>query len=134
MLFVVIWAAIPVIQRYRREHAPPPAPVYRHTPEMDWVDPAKGVQIIQFYVYPNVIPPDGRSSLCYGVAQVKELKLEPPVGDIRPSFNRCLEVSPKSTTTYTLTATGADGKLLQKTTVLYVLPKPGTARPAPARH
>lgn len=128
---VVIWTAIPLIERYRREHARPVEKPPRRTPEMDWVDPAKGAQIIQFYVYPNVILPGGRSSLCYGVAQVKEVKLDPPAGDVGPSFNRCLEVSPKLTTTYTLTATGANGKQLQRTTVLYVLSKPAAGRPAP---
>jgi hypothetical protein len=123
LAFVVIWTAIPLIERYRREHAKPVEKPIQWTPQMDWVDPAKGAQIIQFYVYPNVILPGGKSSLCYGVAQVKEVKLDPPAGEVGPTFNRCLEVSPRQTTTYTLTATGATGKQLQRTTVLYVVPK-----------
>jgi hypothetical protein len=126
---VVIWTAIPLIERYRREHARPVEKPLRRTPEMDWVDPTKGAQIIQFYVYPNVILAGGKSSLCYGVAQVKEVRLNPPAGDVEPTFNRCLPVSPKQTTTYTLTATDANGKQLQRTTVLYVLSKPAAGRP-----
>ena len=61
LAFVVIWTAIPLIQRYKREHAKPVEKPIRRTPEMDWVDPAKGAQIIQFYVYPNVILPGGKS-------------------------------------------------------------------------
>ena len=130
LAFVAIWAAIPVIQRYRREHARPVEQPIRRTPEMDWVDPAKGAQIIQFYVYPNVILPGGQSSLCYGVAQVKEVKLDPPVGEAGPTFNRCVDVRPKKTTTYTLTATDANGKQLQRTTVLYVVATTAAGRPA----
>lgn len=129
LAFVVIWTAIPLIQRYKREHAKPVEKPIRRTPEMDWVDPAKGAQIIQFYVYPNVILPGGKSSLCYGVAQVKTVQLDPPAGDVKPTFNRCLDVSPKQTTTYTLTATGADGKQLQRTTVLYLASRNAVERP-----
>jgi hypothetical protein len=95
---------------------------------MDWVDKTKGEQIIQFYVYPNVILAGGRSSLCYGVAQVKEVKLDPPAAEVWPTFNRCVEVRPKKTTTYTLTATDANGKQLQRTTMLYVLSKTAAER------
>ncbi len=130
LAFVVIWAAIPMIQRYRREHARPVEKPMRRTPEMDWVDPAKGAQIIQFYVYPNVVLAGGKSSLCYGVAQVKEVRLDPPEGEIEPTFNRCLDVAPKQTTTYTLTATDANGKQLQRTTVLYVVSTAAAGRPA----
>ena len=129
LAFVVIWTAIPLIQRYKREHAKPVEKPIRRTPEMDWVDPAKGAQIIQFYVYPNVILPGGKSSLCYGVAQVKTVQLDPPAGEVKPTSNRCLDVSPKQTTTYTLTATGADGKQLQRTTVLYLASRNAVERP-----
>lgn len=126
---VVIWAAIPLIQRYRREHARPVAQPIRRTPEMDWVDPAKGAQIIQFYAYPSVILKGGQTSLCYGVAQVKEVRLDPPAGEVWPTFNRCLEVGPQKTTTYTLTATDIKGKQLQRTTVVYVVSTQVTGRP-----
>lgn len=129
LAFVVIWAAIPVIQRYRREHAPPVPQPIRRTPEMDWVDPAKGAQIIQFYAYPNVVLRGDQTSLCYGVAQVKEVKLEPAAGEVKPTFNRCLEVRPEKTTTYTLTATDASGKQVQRTTVVYVLSMQPEGRP-----
>jgi hypothetical protein len=129
LAFVVIWTAIPLLQRYRREHAQPVEKPIRRTPEMDWVDPAKGAQIIQFYVYPNVILPGGKSSLCYGVAQVKTVQLDPPVGEVVPTFNRCLEVRPRKTTAYTLTANAANGTQLQRTTVLYVVPATAAGRP-----
>jgi hypothetical protein len=128
LAFVVIWTAIPLIQRYRREHARPVEKPIPWTPQMDWVDKTKGEQIIQFYVYPNVILAGGRSSLCYGVAQVKEVKLDPPAAEVWPTFNRCVEVRPKKTTTYTLTATDANGKQLQRTTMLYVLSKTAAER------
>jgi hypothetical protein len=46
--------------------------------------------------------------LCYGVENAKTVKLEPPVEDIKPSYHHCMEISPKTTTTYTITAD--DGK------------------------
>ncbi len=131
---VVAWTVVPLIQRYRRAHAAPVEKPLRRTQEMDWVDPAKGAQIIQFYAYPNVIMKGSPTSLCYGVAQVKEVHLDPPSGEVWPTFNRCLEVRPQKTTTYTLTAIDAAGKQLQRTSVVYVLTTQSTGRPkrAPA--
>jgi hypothetical protein len=51
------------------------------------------------------------------------------VGEVVPTFNRCLEVRPRKTTAYTLTATDAHGTQLQRTTVLYVVPATAAGRP-----
>jgi len=127
LFFVVIWFAIPLIQRWRRAHTPPPQPVYHRTAQTDYVDPAKGAQIIQFYASPHVIWQGDHTLLCYGVAQVKSVKIEPTAGDAWPTFNRCLDVAPSKTTKYTLTATGAGGKQLQQTTTIYVAERSRTA-------
>jgi hypothetical protein len=49
------------------------------------------------------------TQLCYGVVNATSLKLEPPVEEVKPSYHHCLEVSPKKTTTYTLTAADSAG-------------------------
>ncbi len=48
------------------------------------------------------------TELCYGVVNAKTVKLDPPVEQAKPSYHHCLEIAPKRTTTYTITA--EDGK------------------------
>jgi hypothetical protein len=50
------------------------------------------------------------AQICYGVANAKTVTLEPQSGKVWPSHNLCVDVKPLKTTTYTLTATGTDGK------------------------
>jgi hypothetical protein len=49
------------------------------------------------------------TELCYGVVNAASVKLEPPVEAIKPSYHHCLEIAPKKTTTYTITATDSAG-------------------------
>lgn len=49
------------------------------------------------------------AQLCYGVENAKSLKLDPPVEAVKPSYQHCLEIAPKKTTTYTLTADDGAG-------------------------
>jgi type II secretory pathway pseudopilin PulG len=50
------------------------------------------------------------AQVCYGVANAKTVTLQPPSGEMWPSHNRCVDVKPLKTTTYTLVATATDGK------------------------
>jgi len=61
------------------------------------------------YVSPSIIHSGETTQLCYDVANAKTVALDPPSGEVWPSHYRCLDVTPKSTTTYTLTITGASG-------------------------
>jgi hypothetical protein len=65
--------------------------------------------IQMFYASPGIIRRGESSSLCYGVSNAKTIKLEPPDMTVWPSPNRCADVSPKKTTTYTLTIADAAG-------------------------
>jgi hypothetical protein len=47
--------------------------------------------------------------LCYGVVNAKNISFDPPVPDVWPSMNRCVDVSPKKSTTYTLNADDGAG-------------------------
>jgi hypothetical protein len=58
------------------------------------------------------------AQVCFGVANAKSVTLEPQDHPVWPSHNLCVDVNPKKTTTYTLTATDADGKsVTQQVTV-----------------
>jgi hypothetical protein len=48
------------------------------------------------------------TQLCYGVENAKTVKLDPPIADLKPVYRTCIEIAPKTTTTYTITAD--DGK------------------------
>jgi hypothetical protein len=54
------------------------------------------------------------AQICYGVANAKTVTLEPQTNKVWPSHNLCVDVKPAKTTTYALTAIGADGKSLSQ--------------------
>jgi hypothetical protein len=59
------------------------------------------------------------AQICYGVANAKSVTLEPQSNRVWPSHSLCVDVKPLKTTTYTLTATGPDGKsVTRQVTVL----------------
>lgn len=60
------------------------------------------------------------AQICYGVANAKTVTLEPQDNKVWPSHNLCVDVKPAKTTTYTLTATGADGKSLNQQVTVQV--------------
>ena len=70
------------------------------------------VQILQFYPSKGTITPGGKTQLCYGVVNANDVRLDPPVDKVWPSLSRCFDVAPAKTTHYTLTAEGADHKVV----------------------
>jgi hypothetical protein len=75
-------------------------------------------KIISFYATPGRIQRGDTVDMCYGVSDAKSVKLDPPVANVWPSVDRCMQVSPKKTTTYTFTAD--DGKGNTKTAQLTI--------------
>ena len=71
-------------------------------------------RITQLRVTPTFIPKGIPGKLCYGVENAVKLDLKPPVEDLLPAADRCIDISPAQTTTYTLTAQGADGRAVSK--------------------
>jgi hypothetical protein len=68
-------------------------------------------QIMSFYASPGVIHRGDSAELCYGVANAASVAIDPkPSEGIWPSVGRCISISPKKTTTYTLTAVDAKGQ------------------------
>jgi len=76
-------------------------------PEFERVYGGEAVKILQFYGRDGVIERGGSTVLCYGVLNATAVHMEPALPDLYPAMNRCIEVSPKHTTTYRLTADGA---------------------------
>jgi hypothetical protein len=60
------------------------------------------------------------AQLCYDVANAKIVTLEPPEAEVWPSHSRCVNLSPKKTTTYTLTIADASGQKLSQSVELKV--------------
>jgi hypothetical protein len=46
--------------------------------------------------------------LCYGVENATMVKIDPPIEQLKPTYLHCIDISPKVTTKYTITA--EDGK------------------------
>jgi hypothetical protein len=69
----------------------------------------KSLDIQSFYASPGAVHRGESVQLCYGVANAKTVKLEPQPNPVWPSYSRCVDVTPKKTTTYTLTIDDAAG-------------------------
>jgi hypothetical protein len=76
--------------------------------------------IRSLYVSPAVIDRGESAQLCYDVANAKTVALDPPAGEVWPSHYRCLTLSAKKTTSYTLTITDEAGKALSQSVELQV--------------
>ncbi|HWY07871.1 MAG TPA: hypothetical protein VNY24_13500 [Candidatus Acidoferrales bacterium] len=72
------------------------------------------------YVSPAAIHPGESAQLCYDVANAKTVTLDPPAGEVWPSHSRCLTLSPRKTTTYTLSIADAAGKTVTQSVELRV--------------
>ena len=66
-------------------------------------------EILNFYAAPGVIHRGESAQLCYGVSNARTVRLEPQTAEVWPSQARCVEISPKKDTTYTLTADDGHG-------------------------
>jgi hypothetical protein len=76
------------------------------------------VHIVNFYATAPTVPRGDKEMLCYGVENARSVWLEPPRQELSAALSRCVEVEPKETTTYTLTAQdAAGGQAVQKLTV-----------------
>src|SRR5579863_5232030 len=73
------------------------------------VQPPDPARITQFYATAPRLAAGEQELLCYGVANAKKVTLSPPSQEISAALSRCVEVTPKETTTYTLTAEGETG-------------------------
>jgi hypothetical protein len=82
------------------------------------------LKILGFYATPPIVGPGETAQLCYSVTSAENVRIEPHVENVWPSFSRCVDVRPTENTTYKLIAEDADGKkVTAETTVeVYVVP------------
>jgi hypothetical protein len=60
--------------------------------------------ILVFAANPPILRAGEKSSLCYSVSNAKAVKIEPEAEEpVWPAFSRCVHVSPRKSTVYTLT-------------------------------
>jgi hypothetical protein len=76
--------------------------------------PAEGARITQFYATQAQVARGGTALVCYGVANARNVWLEPPRHELSAALARCVEVSPVADTTYKLTAEGEDGQAVTR--------------------
>ena len=76
--------------------------------------------IRSLYVSPPQIHRGEKAQLCYDVANAKTVTLDPPEGEVWPSHSRCVDLTPKKTTTYTLTIADTSGKTATQSVELQV--------------
>ena len=80
------------------------------------------VRITQLYSNASNIGKGEKALVCYGVENAKAVWLEPPRQELSAALSRCVEVTLEATTTYTLTAQGADGKSVTQSLTVPVGP------------
>ncbi len=71
-------------------------------------------KINHFYASPALVPVGESTLLCYGVESVASVKMEPGGELLTPSLARCIEKTPTADMSYTLTATGKDGRTVSQ--------------------
>lgn len=81
-------------------------------------------KIAHFYAGTGVLTKGEHAVVCYGVLNVRSVRIEPSVEQIKPALNRCFSVTPASTTTYTLFAEGTDGRNMTASFTIQVNPAP----------
>ena len=80
------------------------------------------VKILAFSLSSGAIHKGQSVQLCYGVANAKSVKIEPPVGEIWPSMSRCVDVTPTKDTHYVITADDGAGHNETAELAIKVLP------------
>jgi hypothetical protein len=68
------------------------------------------VKIISYSIDKASMSRGETADLCYGVLNTSKVVIEPHVEDSKPSNYHCLSVSPKTTTTYKITASNDKGE------------------------
>jgi hypothetical protein len=75
------------------------------------------LKILSFYAMPGEVRSGGRALLCYGVSNAAVVRIDPQIDGIAPSLSRCVEVFPKKTTEYKLTASGSGQSVTQSVVI-----------------
>ena len=76
--------------------------------------------ILTFYASAGAIHTGTHVSLCYGVSNALSVVIEPDLGAWKPALSRCIDVAPRHTTAYKLTAKSAKGETVTANTTIRV--------------
>ena len=96
----------------------PPTP--RSSKEVPKETPAQ-VKILQFYAGSLQVARGDSVKLCYGVEDAASVRIEPLVEQLKPGYNRCIDVTPQRTTTYRLVAQGVNSGTLSESVTVEVV-------------
>jgi hypothetical protein len=88
------------------------------------VAPGVGVKILKFYVSSPMVIQGEKTSLCYGVANARTVRILPESENLNPVSSRCFEIAPAENKTYTLVAEGFDGSVASESVKVTVEPYP----------
>jgi hypothetical protein len=77
-------------------------------------------KITQLYAPQSSVPAGEPAKICYGVENAKSVWIAPPTKELSAALARCIEVEPKTKTTYTLTVEGAEGKRVSQDVTIAV--------------
>ena len=76
--------------------------------------------VLNFYASPAAIHAGTHVSLCYGVSNATSVVIDPDLGAWKPALSRCIDIQPRRTTEYTLTAKDAKGATVTAKTEVVV--------------
>jgi hypothetical protein len=88
--------------------------------------------ILTFAAEPAIVTPGGKVEMCYGVSNATRVKIEPDAPPIKPAVTHCLEVHPRRTTRYTLTAEDGHGNRKEQGLTIRVIERPTRESDSPA--
>ncbi|MDQ1474623.1 MAG: hypothetical protein QOJ99_6103 [Bryobacterales bacterium] len=80
-----------------------------------------GLKINSFYATPGAVRKGSPANICYGVMGAKTLRIDPPVEQVWPALNHCLQVRPEKNTEYKLIAEDSAGHSVTESFVLQVV-------------
>jgi hypothetical protein len=79
------------------------------------------IKFSTFSIATSVLKRGETTQLCYGVVNATSVKLDPPPPEpLKPSYRHCLDISPKKTTKYTITASNDKGESQSQSLTLRV--------------
>jgi hypothetical protein len=79
------------------------------------------LKINSFYASPGAVHKGSPANICYGVMGAKTLRIDPPVEQVWPALNHCVQVHPEKSTEYKLIAEDAAGHSVTESFVLQVV-------------
>jgi hypothetical protein len=127
LLAVVVYVSILLLSRYNSDRQyerrnAEKAAEQRREDDRAAIEQLGGSELAirALYIAPTAIHRGQSAQLCYDVANAKTVTLDPPAGEVWPSHNRCLNLSPNKTTAYTLTISDSSGKSASQTVELQV--------------